>query len=442
MNQYPPCLLDLEKMLKTHGFEYRIDTMSFWDSPEVIQWLGDHGYTLYKRIYEGAYPTEHTVPSIFFDEDLQVEGHYPYAYYDARLVGANDIPLQAKDFSGKVAYAQDSHHRHVAIKVVLNDSEEYRIARFLNEQGSDTLQGHCVIPVLDLVPFERFWFVVMPRWGKYITQPETHTMRQLLHIMHSMLKGLSFLHAYNIIHRDIKMDNVLINHFGDDECFIVGNYYHYPSPREELRKEGKLSYVLMDFDLSNMVSPDVKKEEYRRPYIESFDGSFNQPYDTRQGEFDYNPFAFDVGCLGVEFCNYYQHYAPHIPMLAPLLDKMTFRDVANRFTATEALQFFEEMYSGLTEDQLEFKEFTNPLGYTFYDNYDRWRDLPEDFRQKWTVYRQPPLSLTTRALRAICNTEYTPYYIVPSIRWFFFKLMSPPRFIWSRVIAFMGFVKS
>jgi hypothetical protein len=129
-------------------------------------------------------------------------------------------------------------------------------------------------------------------------------------------------------------------------------------------------------------------------------------------------------------------------MLAPLLDKMTFRDVANRFTAAEALQFFEEMYSGLTEDQLEFKEFTNPLGYTFYDNYDRWRDLPEDFRRKWAAYRQPPLSLTTRALRAICNTEYTPYYILPSIRWFFFKLMSPPRFIWSRVIAFMGFVKS
>jgi hypothetical protein len=91
-------------------------------------------------------------------------------------------------------------------------------------------------------------------------------------------------------------------------------------------------------------------------------------------------------------------------MLAPLLDKMIFRDVANRFTAAEALQFFEEMYSGLTEDQLEFKEFTHPLGYTFYDNYERWRDLPEDFRQKWTAYRQPPLSLTTRALRAICIT--------------------------------------
>jgi hypothetical protein len=237
MNQYPPCLLDLEKMLKTHGFEYRIDTMSFWDSPEVIQWLGDHGYTLYKRIYEGAYPTEHTVPSIPFDEDLQVEGHYPYAYYDARLVGANDISLQAKDFSvrklsnvwaschlyslyiwqGKVAYAQDSHHRHVAIKVVLNDSEECRISRFLKEQGSDTLQGHCVISVLDLVPFENFWFVVMPRlvqiyvypnrnadyflrWGKYITQPETHTMRQLLHIMHSMLKAGDHIISYIITH--------------------------------------------------------------------------------------------------------------------------------------------------------------------------------------------------------------------------------------------------
>ena len=62
----------------------------------------------------------------------------------------------------------------------------------------------------------------------------------------------------------------------------------------------------MDFDLSLMVPHDVNLKKYRRPYQESFMGSYLQPRDTSQGEFDYNPFVFDVGCLGVMICMYYQ----------------------------------------------------------------------------------------------------------------------------------------
>ncbi|KAF8511773.1 hypothetical protein JB92DRAFT_2932229, partial [Gautieria morchelliformis] len=38
----------------------------------------------------------------------------------------------------------------------------------------------------------------------------------------------------------------------------------------------------------------------------SWIGGQDQPYDTRQGELDYGPFAFDVGCLGVLFCKHFQ----------------------------------------------------------------------------------------------------------------------------------------
>jgi len=93
---------------------------------------------------------------------------------------------------------------------------------------------------------------------------------------------------------------VLVNHFGTD-CSI-----EYNEVRSELRSEGKLIYALFDFDISIIAPPDAKKGEYRLPYRMSWWGSGNQPRDTAQGEFDYDPFAFDVGMLGSEFCQEFQ----------------------------------------------------------------------------------------------------------------------------------------
>jgi hypothetical protein len=93
---------------------------------------------------------------------------------------------------------------------------------------------------------------------------------------------------------------LLINHFSDDGSALINEN------QVKLRREGKLIYALIDFDVSLMAPPDIKREDYRLPYGESFIGSGNQPYDTSQGEFDYDPFAYDVGSTGVEFCNHFQ----------------------------------------------------------------------------------------------------------------------------------------
>jgi hypothetical protein len=98
------------------------------------------------------------------------------------------------------------------------------------------------------------------------------------------------------------MENVLVNHFADD----VVSFDYGGHGREDLRRQGKLSYALMDFDISIMVPGNIRKEQYRRPYLDSFVGSGSHPFDTTQGEFDYNPFAYDVGNMGVEFCRQYQ----------------------------------------------------------------------------------------------------------------------------------------
>jgi hypothetical protein len=62
---------------------------------------------------------------------------------------------------------------------------------------------------------------------------------------------------------------------------------------------------MIDFDLAKMLPAEVKREDCRLPSNESFVGSYT-PADTLQGEFEYNPFAYDVGSLGAMFCDKYQ----------------------------------------------------------------------------------------------------------------------------------------
>ena len=87
----------------------------------------------------------------------------------------------------------------------------------------------------------------------------------------------------------------MVNHFSDDMSMTVNLV------RGGLRSEGRLLYALFDFNSAIMLPPTAKKEDFRLPYYESWVGSYSFPCDTEQGEFDYNPFIFDVGILGVKF---------------------------------------------------------------------------------------------------------------------------------------------
>ena len=91
-----------------------------------------------------------------------------------------------------------------------------------------------------------------------------------------------------------------MNHFSD-EMSIGANLV-----RPGLRSEGRLIYAMFDFNVSIMLPPTARKEDFRLPYYESWVGSYSFPCDTEQGEFDYNPFVFDVGVLAVELRHFFQ----------------------------------------------------------------------------------------------------------------------------------------
>ncbi|KAF9562453.1 hypothetical protein CPC08DRAFT_687690 [Agrocybe pediades] len=392
--------------------------MAFWDAEDTVLWFKQRGYTLYKRMDVNASYVVPSLPSAEVGLD-----EYPYSYYENDTSSPRIVPLRAY---GEVALAQDSKNRHVAIKIVHQDSDEHRILEFLRNQDLETLKEHCVVPVLDILSIKGFCFVVMPRWGTTINAPAIQTAGELLFLMRSMLKGLAFLHEHNIFHRaryffDIHTANFLVSHFTDSVAGADDS-----KMRAGLRSQNKLLYAISDFDFSMMLPPEVNRSKFRLPYYESW-GTFNVTTDTAQGEFDFNPFVMDVGALGVLFCHSYQPYTREIPILAPFLDRMTTRDLAKRFTASEALDFFENMTSQLTEHELRLiLPPISPFLEAIYYEYDRWANLPKEFVEKWAHYREPPIPLTTKILRSICDTDWGGR-VLPLIRLFFSRAISSVR---------------
>ncbi|PPQ72391.1 hypothetical protein CVT26_006751 [Gymnopilus dilepis] len=382
---------------------------NFWDSQATVNWFKAHGYTLYQRVLDDdGDPTSWVAPT-FMPSQGRVEAQYPYAYHDTEVVNQFSIPLREEVFYGKVAFAQDSLNRHVAIKIVKNDSNEYRILKFLMAQGLEALRENCIIPVLDLLPAQDISFAVMPRWGSDVMHPPLQTVHQLLLFMHCMLK-------------DIKAGNVLTNHFSDS-CEVGESIM-----RQELRSKGLLSYVIFDFDFSIQWPSELDRTTCRLPYYRAW-GSFNLVTDVAQGEFDYNPFIFDVGVLGALFCKFAQHLTGNLPMLAPLLDRMTTRELARRFTAVEALRFFEEMKDQLSQHDLDQSlEKATTISRIPYYSYDRWKDIPPEFAERWAAFREPPIPLMVSIMRRICRYGWV-CHVVARIRWFFFKISSIPRCI-------------
>ena len=109
-------------------------------------------------------------------------------------------------------------------------------------------------------------------------------------------------------------------------------------------------------------------------------------------------------------------------MLAPLFDKMTTHDLKRRFTAEEALEFFQNEYSELTEEQLGCR--------TYYDidrsSFDCWDCIPLHLAVKWACHRTPPVPPSYPVLCWLCKRRPMEH-VLPWIRWLIFSLVTFPR---------------
>ncbi len=72
-----------------------------------------------------------------------------------------------------------------------------------------------------------------------------------------------------------------------------------------MRKDGRMKYVVFDFNLALMFPASTTRASCRLPRKGGGFG-LNAPSDLSQGEYDYEPSAFDVGCLGLTFSILFQ----------------------------------------------------------------------------------------------------------------------------------------
>ncbi|KAF9000487.1 hypothetical protein BDQ17DRAFT_1427171 [Cyathus striatus] len=388
--------------------DYR-DWVKFWTSGTTKEWFSLKGYRLYDDISSfGTFEAYRPItPS---DEVPASESSYPYAYHNKHA--ETNTAMGGHRYGSRIFYAQDSKSRHVVIKFLPSDSDEYRILRLIHETDMNSLEKACVLPVLDLLQLGNHWLSVTPRWQEVSPKLHLQTLRNALNLMHSMLKGVKFLHDRRIFHHDVKLANMVLNFCSNDQLNLATNPLYI-----SVQEYGRLQYAMIDYDIS-VIFPE-NQVKYRLPYNESFAGSFFIS-DTAQGEFEYDPFAFEVGALGATFSSHITPYIPVIPMFAPLIDKMITRNIRDRFTAPEALQFFEQMQSQLTEAQLSTPFSDNEDSLT-YETRDHWKGLPDDFVKQWAHYKAPPLPLFAKILRYLINPHPRLDATIVFIRkWLFF----------------------
>ncbi|KAF8481432.1 kinase-like domain-containing protein [Gautieria morchelliformis] len=372
--------------------------LTFWDSTR--SWLAERGYTLFEYGYHWRkrYVGDVTYWAPKLNDASVSHVEHPYSNFGGDEEGMAVPPLSGRVVP-RIAFAQDSLQRHTALRLTKKSSDEYKILQLLIKESSlqslERFDG--VLPPLDLVDLGDHCIVVMPRWGEFAYHPWFSTIREVVDYMRYWLKGLSFLHKHHIVHRDIKPENILVNHFG------AFSHIEWNEMRRTLRRDGHLVYAIIDFDISIMFPPTATREECRLPSNLSWDGAYDQPHDTKQGELDYDPFAFDVGCLGVLFCKRFQHFTRTVPMFAPLMDRMTTRDLSRRLTASQALDFLESFASELTQEQLQLPALPwNPRN-PHYEDYDRWEGLPDKFMKDWGHFREPKPSFQIILVRQICD---------------------------------------
>ncbi|KAF5380080.1 hypothetical protein D9615_006222 [Tricholomella constricta] len=224
----------------------------WWEADALKSWFLSKGYTLYNRTRVDGEPTRFMFPACGKEPD---EHSFPYAHQHSNVI--DDDWVQGPSFTtwcgyrNVIVYAQDSQGRHVAIKAVKDRSEEYQILRYLKEHLIPTTMDDFenVLPVLELLSYNEYWFAVMPRWGDVPLRPLARTMEEILQIIHALLKGLNCLHKHKIAHLDIKADNILVSHFG--KRLTDGNNEF----RATLRSQGRLTYAFFDFDVAAIFPP-------------------------------------------------------------------------------------------------------------------------------------------------------------------------------------------
>ena len=155
--------------------------------------------------------------------------------------------LIGKGGMGKVYEAvHEFTGRKVALKV-LNTSftrDGTNVTRFFQEiRALAKLVSPHIVTLFDAGKAGRRYYFAMelvngPSLDKYVTAKKLLTEREALYITGRVARALSLSHANNVIHRDVKPENILINESGAPKVTDFGVVMHQDADHLTLTQEG------------------------------------------------------------------------------------------------------------------------------------------------------------------------------------------------------------
>ncbi|KAI0369723.1 hypothetical protein BV20DRAFT_945797 [Pilatotrama ljubarskyi] len=369
--------------------------IDFWMGWEA--WLAARGFTL--SLGEGS-PEEH------LDKDwctpaFTAPACLPYAYC-IRTEAKSWHPLFSRPAT-KIGWAQDSRYRDIVFKLTNTDSEEYQIYQHLLHLAEPSDYHGCsgvLRPVAILDTPYNFSFVAMPKWGTICSLTRLTSVAEVVQFLRCTSK-------------DIHQSNMLINcytpdtHVADDIGKVLAKF----------RTTEDVHYNLFDFNISLRLPMDTSLKKCRRPAHEASWGSpIYHPPDVALGECEYNPFAFDVACLGNLYRVYFSSAVPAMPLLAPLFDRMTTHVISERFTAPEAADFIDFILAQVSQATLDKSLTVYPEWECGADTDIYWSRTTPEFSARWKQYRTPKRSWFVGVLdritdlpiawRLLCSIRY------------------------------------
>ncbi|KAI0355669.1 hypothetical protein OH77DRAFT_1454160 [Trametes cingulata] len=390
-----PCKVD---DFGAYGIRTENELIDFWEA--CRPWLAKRGINLYELRCVDNYGPHRVQKKYWTYPATPISAALPFA----TLMDERPTNVQIATAVRPLFHAQDSMQRNVMLKLVENGSSEHlayrRIMQIPMSQFTNSAEFPGVLPPLAILETPHHYvFIVMPMWGSPICIEDLTTLGEVLGFIECMLRGLSHLHDLRIAHRDICEYNIVVS---CQSPGVMGDSY-----REALRKHRRsheVWYALMDYDQSLLLPQDASVTTCRRPASETAAGAWlYKPGDVNLGEPYYNPFAHDVGMIGMMFRYYFNGAVVAVPGLAALFDGLTDHRVPHRLTAEEALSFFYTMKSDVPHDMLKLPIALEQSVEAMRTSETYWSKLSQEDQLSWGRFRTPSRPFWERVLDCITD---------------------------------------
>ncbi|KAH6873678.1 other/AgaK1 protein kinase [Coprinopsis sp. MPI-PUGE-AT-0042] len=297
---------------------------------------------------------------------------------------------------------RESDNAHVVLKRVPRDKypEELKIMNYFCEESlAADPRNHC-IPILDTLQppdYDDEDIIVLPVLREY-DEPPFDTIGEAVDYIRQVLEGFTFLHEHRVAHRDIKGENILMDHTA-----LGIPRFNYNSPDRTYngeatvnakfsRTERRPKYLIIDFGFSTQIPDDTPTLLLPKPASDTTLPEL-QELDT-----PCDPFLSDVYYVGnmlrMEFiegdpARLKREGFYGFEFLLPLIEAMIKKDPKDRISMGRASTMFDEIVAKLPTSKLRSRPELRGQYYLSVRAYNSTRHWVKWL--KYAIQRLPPI---------------------------------------------------